>query len=43
VPLTQGSKNDTEIVFKKWALAKMAEIGILRFSYTEFGLVGLIN
>jgi hypothetical protein len=31
--VTQGSKNGTEIVFKKWALAKMAEIGILRVSY----------
>jgi hypothetical protein len=31
--VTQGSKKGTEIVFLKWTLAKMAEIGILRLSY----------
>jgi hypothetical protein len=31
--VTQGSKNGTEMIFKKWALSKMAETGILRVSY----------
>jgi hypothetical protein len=28
--VTQGSKNGTKMFFLKWALAKMAEIDILR-------------
>ena len=31
--VTQGSKNGTEMVFEKWALTEMVEIGILRVSY----------
>jgi hypothetical protein len=31
--VTQGSKNGKEMGFFKWALTKMAEIGILRVSY----------
>jgi hypothetical protein len=31
--VTQGSTNCTDMVFFKWALGKMAEIGILRVSY----------
>jgi hypothetical protein len=31
--VTQGSKNGTKMFFLKWALAKMAEIDILRVSY----------
>jgi hypothetical protein len=31
--VTQGSKNGTDVGFFKWALGKMADIGILRVSY----------